>query len=250
MPKSLHNALSNDTIQRAESRFIEEAKAGRDESAWEELGPLLRSQSHQEEAALAVVRLVEGGYFSREQALEVLEQVWAAHQENERVLGLLGDALEQARDIDMLNAPPPDSPLFGTVADKLASLASRARGTEHEKVLLSGLATAARMMARQRDALAERSYVRLLELEPDKVIDTTTTDYSSKHEADFAKACWRISVHRACRRSRARLTNGISGSVRRARRRALLRWKFGSAWSRRSRWAASAYQKDVTRSVK
>ena len=115
--------------------------------------PLLVAQSHQEDVALTLVELVGRGYLSHERSLEVLERIHEAHRTNELLLGLLGDALDAARDLDMLNAPPPESELFATVVDKLGALTAKARGADHEHILLTGLATAARMMARQRDQL-------------------------------------------------------------------------------------------------
>jgi hypothetical protein len=159
--------LSKDAIEKAKQRFLEEAEADRGDSAWEALQPLLRAQSRQENVAFTLVELVDSGYLSREQSLEVLEGVHETHSTNELLLGLLGDALERARDIDMLNAPPPESELFATVVDNLAILAPKAKGTDLEHVLLSGLATAGRMMARQRDDLVESAHRRLLALEPD-----------------------------------------------------------------------------------
>jgi hypothetical protein len=167
MLRSLHKALSKDAIEKAKERFIEQAEADRGDSAWEILQPLLRAQSHQKEAAFALVELAGRGYLSRERSLEVLERVHAAHAADEHLLGLVGDSLDRARDIDMLNAPPPESELFATVVDNLAVLAAKANGADHERALLTGLATAARMMARQRDELAESACRRLLELEPD-----------------------------------------------------------------------------------
>ena len=163
----MHNALSKEAIEKAKTRFIEEAEADRGDSAWDCLQPLLVAQSHQEDVALTLVELVGRGYLSHERSLEVLERIHEAHRTNELLLGLLGDALDAARDLDMLNAPPPESELFATVVDKLGALTAKARGADHEHILLTGLATAARMMARQRDHLAESAHRRLLELEPD-----------------------------------------------------------------------------------
>ena len=165
--QSMHNALSKEAIEKAKTRFIEEAEADRGDSAWDCLQPLLVAQSHQEDVALTLVELVGRGYLSHERSLEVLERIHEAHRTNELLLGLLGDALDAARDLDMLNAPPPESELFATVVDKLGALTAKARGADHEHILLTGLATAARMMARQRDHLAESAHRRLLELEPD-----------------------------------------------------------------------------------
>lgn len=161
------SSLTKEAIEKAKQRFIEEAEADRGDAAWEALQPLLRAQSHQKEVAITLIELVDRGYLPRERSLDVLEKVHEAHRANELLLGLLGSASERARDLDMLNAPPPESELFAALVDTLAVLAPKARGTDREVILLDGLATAARMMARQRDELAERARRRLLELQPD-----------------------------------------------------------------------------------
>src|SRR5262245_7407444 len=107
--------LSKDAIETAKARFLEEAEVDRADSAWEALQPLLRAQADQEDVALTLVELVEDGHLSRDRSLEVLEGVHQAYRTNEMLMGLLGNALERARDIDMLNAPAPESELFGDV---------------------------------------------------------------------------------------------------------------------------------------
>jgi hypothetical protein len=116
-------ALSKEVIKQTKQRFIEEAETDRADSAWETLQPLLHAQSQQEDAAVTLIDLVDLGYLSRERSLDVLERVHEAHRTNELLLGLLGGATERARDLDMLNAPPPDSELFAAVVDSLAMLA-------------------------------------------------------------------------------------------------------------------------------
>jgi hypothetical protein len=167
MFRAMHNALSKDIIEQMKQRFITEADADRGDSAWEALQPLLRAQPHQEDVAVTLIELVDGGHLPRGRSLEVLQKVHEAHCTNDLLLSMIGSASERARDLDMLNAPPPESELFAAVVDNLAAMLPKARGTDREPVLLDGLATAARMMARQRDDLAESARRRLLELEPD-----------------------------------------------------------------------------------
>jgi len=160
------NALSDDKIESIETQVVEAAESGDHAAAWESAQPLVRAQRHQEEAAKSLARLVDRQCFAIDNAIETLEQIRDANPGNRRVLGWIGEALEGARDIDELNAPPPEHPLFLTVVDELEKLAAEAHGTEAEEKLLSGLAAAARMVSRQRDALAEASYLRLVELDP------------------------------------------------------------------------------------
>lgn len=88
--------------------------------------------------------VVERQILPTDQVLTVLAEVYGAHGRSERILGLLGQALEQARDIDLPNAPPPEHPLFLSVIDALTGLVAKAKGTEAEATLLEGLSTAAR----------------------------------------------------------------------------------------------------------
>jgi tetratricopeptide (TPR) repeat protein len=170
MPVTLftRGSLSDEKLQEIEARIVANAQAGRLDDAWTELKSLLRAQRRHENVALSVLRIVDGAYLPTEKSLEALTEVYGAHAHNEYLLGLLGLALEQARDVDMLNAPPPEHPLFSDVAHTLTGLVAKAKGLETETLLLKGLSTAARMMSRQRDETVEASCRRLIELDPNK----------------------------------------------------------------------------------
>jgi hypothetical protein len=166
-PRFPHEFLTPGQLQEIEKRIKEDAKAGRDDKAWEGLQEMLPAARRQEFVAASVAYLIARGSFSTERSLEALELLYSAHPKSETVLAVVGEALDQARDINFLNAPPPGHPLFQQVTDTLAELAGNARDGESEIMLLEGLATASRMMARQRDELAETSYRRLIELQPE-----------------------------------------------------------------------------------
>ena len=168
MSKPGIGALSTDELDDLYERITRSAAKGRDKEVQKGLKPLLRAYRDQENAALCLVAIVEDGHLPRELALDLLVKVYEAHQQSPDVMGFLGQALEQARDIDMLNAPPPEHPLFENAIGTLADLAAKTRGSADEAGLLKGLATAARMMGRQHDSLAEASYRRLIELQPEK----------------------------------------------------------------------------------
>lgn len=144
----------------------EDASAGLSDAVWTRVESLLRGQQRDEGAALALVAIVERGHLSIDKALTVLTEIYAAHRQDESVLGLLADALDKARDIDLLNDAPPESPLFSNVVNTLNELSDKAKGGEAETLLLQGLSTAARMMGRQKDDVVERSCRRLIELNP------------------------------------------------------------------------------------
>lgn len=166
MFKFLKSAISTDKIESIEKQVIKAAQAGNDDSAWQSLQPLLRAQRHQEEAAVCLVRIVDGGQLPIDRAVDVISDVYEAYPENEKLIGAIGASLQGARDIDQLNAEPPAHPLFLKVVDRLANISKNIGEQDNEELILNGLATAARMVARQRDELAEKSYKRLVEIDP------------------------------------------------------------------------------------
>ena len=155
-----------DELENAVAGIVDNASGGRQDAAWAGVETLLGAQCNEEMVALALVRIVEGGRVPIEKALLVLDAVYSAHSQNARVVGLLGEALEQARDIDLLNASPPEHPLFLKVVSSLTEMLETPQETDMEVQLLRGLSTAARMMARQRDEVVERCCRRLIELNP------------------------------------------------------------------------------------
>ena len=166
MFKFLKSALSEEKIETIQKKAIDKAESGDSDAAWDALQPLIRAQRHQDEAARSLVRVVDAGHLPIERALEILSDVYERHSENEKMVGAIGAALQGARDIDQLNAEPPDHPLFLQVVDRLSEIAND-DGRDNEELVLDGLATAARMVARQRDDVAESSYKRLVEIDPD-----------------------------------------------------------------------------------
>jgi hypothetical protein len=81
---------------------------------------------------------------------------------------MLGECLEVVSDIDDLNAAPPAHAVFRTALDRLTALAQDHAGQPREEAILRGLATSARMLARQHDDIAESSYRKLIEINPRK----------------------------------------------------------------------------------
>jgi hypothetical protein len=141
--------------------------ASSSDEAWKILRPLIRAQESQEEAADALIDVVSSGYLSLEQATNLLSEIYVAHKDNDHVMILLGSAMEAARDIDYLNAPPPETPLFSNVVKRLSEISLAAKGSEREAAVIEALSCTTRLMARQYDNLAEKSYARLVELLPE-----------------------------------------------------------------------------------
>ena len=164
MLKSLSRSLSKDKIE----AIVGKAAAAEDqEAAWNALSPLVEAQRNQRAAATSLVRVVRDQVLDVDRGLEVLANVFQAYEEDVEMLTKIGCAMQGARDIDDLNSAPPDHPLFRDIVARLSEHAFTLRGSEQEEPVQNGLSTAARMLARQHDEVAEQSYRRLVELDPE-----------------------------------------------------------------------------------
>jgi tetratricopeptide (TPR) repeat protein len=168
MSDFLSKILSPGEIKSLEHEIIKEAQAGRKEAAWHKLQPLRKTQHHQHEAAKSLLRIIYQQCLPVEGAVDLLSEIAQSHHQDVNMLAALGECLEAVRDIDDLNAPPPVDAVFYTVVDRLAAFAKDCDGLPEEEAILRGLATSARMLARQRDEIAENSYRKLTEINPRK----------------------------------------------------------------------------------
>jgi Flp pilus assembly protein TadD len=160
--------MSSEEIEALARDVVAEMQAGRTQDVLHRLQPLRKVQSRQPEAAMALLGVVYERCLPREVAIEVLSEIAQSHDQDFRVLSALGRCLEAARDVDDLNAPPPKDSVFQAVVERLDGLAKVYEGRPEQEPILEGLATAARMLARQRDAIAESSYRKLTEIDPRK----------------------------------------------------------------------------------
>lgn len=160
--------LSSEEVEAQARNVIAEAQAGRKQTAWDMLQPLRKAQPRQPEAARALLWVVLERCLPRENAIDVLSEVAHSHDQDFQILSALGRCLEAASDVDDLNAPPPGDAVFHTIVEKLDGLAKVYEGRPEQQPILEGLATAARMLARQRDAIAESSHLKLTEINPQK----------------------------------------------------------------------------------
>ncbi|WP_196140632.1 prenyltransferase [Aliikangiella sp. G2MR2-5] len=158
--------LSERKIEETVNKVISALKEDKTDLAWKELSPLLKAQKTQEKVASSLIQIVEENHLSIEQGLEILESIYNEHKDNIKIVSNIGDALESVRDIDQLNISPPEHPLFNSVVNTLIK-ALEDCNPKDEELILSGLSTATRMMGRQYDSVAESSYFRLTELDPD-----------------------------------------------------------------------------------
>lgn len=153
-------------IEALEKAVSEALDAGDAERAWNSIKPLLRAQKHDAGLAARLVEYVDRQTLDPERGLELLKAVFAAHPDDAALVASIGCATDGARDVDQLNLAAPDDPFFAGLLETLERLVQDADDPELEIELLNGIATAARMMARQRDAVAEHAYRRLTELTP------------------------------------------------------------------------------------
>lgn len=160
--------LSSDEIGAIARDAVAEGQAGNKQAAWQKIQRLRKAQHHQPDAAMALLWVIDGRNLPREEAAGVLSEIADAHDEDVNILSALGQCLEAVRDIDDLNAPPPGHSIFLTMVEKLACLAKVHEGKPEQERILRGLATSARMMARQKDAIAESSLRKLTEINPQK----------------------------------------------------------------------------------
>jgi Flp pilus assembly protein TadD len=160
--------LSYDEIGALVRDVIAEGQAGRQQTAWQMVQPLRKAQSRQPEVAMALLWIVDQRGLERQAAVEVLSEIERSHDQDFEILSALGGCLEHARDVDDLNAPPPGDSVFHKVVEKLDALATVYDGRPEQERILCGLATSARMLARQRDAIAESSHRKLTEINPQK----------------------------------------------------------------------------------
>lgn len=160
--------LSFDEIDAIVRDVIAEGKAGREQAAWHMVQPLRTAQARQPEAAMALLWIVEVRGLERQASVEILSEIERSHHQDIEILSALGGCLERARDIDDLNAPPPADSVFRNTVEKLHALARAYEGQPGQETILRGLATSARMLARQHDATAESSHRKLTEINPRK----------------------------------------------------------------------------------
>lgn len=165
-PNDPSAAFSFDEIDAIRLEAIAEAQAGREQAAWLKLQPLRQVQARQPEAAMALLWIIYKQGVQREAALDLLSEIAQSYDQDIEILSAVGDCLEGARDVNDLNAAAPDSPLFYTVLERLAGLAKACDGRPEQEDILNALASLARIMGRQRDAIAENCYRKLTEIDP------------------------------------------------------------------------------------
>ena len=168
MFRFLSKVLNDDELSSIEEAVASAAENGDRAAIETAIAPILKVQSRQRNAAKALLRIVESGNLSTDLALSVLDAIEQGYSEDLELVSRIGDALEDASNIDHLNRPPPDHGLFERVINTLSRAVNDPDNAQNEKLILRGLATAGRMTARRHDQLTEGAYKRLTELTADK----------------------------------------------------------------------------------
>jgi tetratricopeptide (TPR) repeat protein len=163
MPVS--RVLSREEIDAIVTRVESLAGGGDKDAAWSAAAPLLEAQAHDQYAAHKLIDVVRDGYVSHEHALAALEAIDSKHLGDVEIAIRIALNLDCAININFLNAAPSDLALFTRVIDFLDDTWKQGNYKDEPR-LLDGLAAAARLFGRQRDAVAERAYRRLIALDP------------------------------------------------------------------------------------
>jgi hypothetical protein len=180
--------LSNEDLRRIVAEVAARGQAGDRDRAWAAASVLRDRQAEDPLVARGLLVLVEDRTFATDHNADIVRRVFAAHGQDDGILGLLGSALEAARNIQFLNAAPPTDPVFLDIAERLRARASSARGGADEIELLTGLATAGRMLGRAWDPDAEGAYRRLTALRPDRWQDHYNLGLFFKVRGRFAES--------------------------------------------------------------
>ncbi len=160
--------MSSDQIKSITEEAENAISEDRDDDAWEAMNRLRSMQAEHREAAKSLIEIFERHSLTWVAVVEIMSEIFEAHGNDLEILCLLGEASEAARDIDDLNAAPPTDALFADIVAALSSELEDQDDVSARKAILTGLSTAARMLARQADEVAERAYRGLVEIDPEK----------------------------------------------------------------------------------
>ncbi len=160
----LRRKLTDKKIKQIHDEAVD---ASNSDESWKALAPLVKAQRSNEVAADALIDIVRKGHLTIEQSLEILDQIFDAHNDNDDIIILLGGAMEAGRDLDYLNDPPPYHPIFEKIIKRLSEMSLTISDKKKEALIVEALSCTARLMGRQYDDLAKKSYARLVELLPD-----------------------------------------------------------------------------------
>lgn len=158
--------LSPEHLEELEAQVQEQSEASDKKRAWAAAQPLVAALG-QPDAALKLLGLLRQGCFGRERGRDLAAALFDIHGEDAGVLAGLGHAFEELHDVSHLNAAPPQANVMKQIVARLESRAAQAREAgeaELEHQLCDSLGTAARVMGRGYDEVAEPALLRCVEL--------------------------------------------------------------------------------------
>ncbi len=158
--------FDDDRVDEVVAAVLRHAGEEDEDAAWTAAQPLVEAHDRPR-AARALARLVARGAFDPERGLEAARLLHAAHGEDVEVLAALGDAFESLHDMRDLNGPPPADPWFAAVAEQMCELAGQATDPAQRLAAFDGLATAARVLGRTWDSVAEHACEQAIQLAPE-----------------------------------------------------------------------------------
>src|SRR5262249_8968922 len=123
--------LSAEAIDAVAKQVGKLANSGDKNAAWDAAAPLLEAQPADKVAARTLLDLVSEECLSHEHALAALNAIEASHAEDVEIVSLVAENLDRAVNINFLNAPPLDHPIFPRVITMLER-AWRLRSYEDE----------------------------------------------------------------------------------------------------------------------
>lgn len=129
---------------------------------------LLDVQKHNVSSAQALIKFIRKGDLPNENSVAILTEIFQAHYQHTETLVNMAFCLERLTNIDDLNKPPPNHPIFERIINALTEHSIKLKGTKDEAECVEALSSACRIAGLRFNKRAEENYNRLAELLPDK----------------------------------------------------------------------------------
>ena len=143
------------------------AKEDGPEAVLRVLSDLISAQADDRDAASALIRILGESVLPPDETARLFDDIFTAHESDDDLIACMGGFMEAARDVDDLNAAPPEAPIFAKLVHRLTEIQLANLNTPKEHLATQALARTARLMGRQKDAVAERASARIVDLSPD-----------------------------------------------------------------------------------
>jgi len=129
----------------------------------------LRNQlSKSDETVSALIRIVRHAELGEDNNLDIAKEIFEHHSGSEEAIIELASTIENLRNIDLLNDPPPEDVFFENMLQKLVEVWAFSKDKPEEKDVVEYLSGFARLTGRKNDEIAETAYKRTIDLYPEK----------------------------------------------------------------------------------